>query len=729
MMDEFVDVVTPPVRAPQYEIDPKQELLGDVERMRAERDDLDRQIATDRDRLTSIRAALDSMVNATWRHVFGQQQSAREKENITSALTLGWVGGYQLVFAAAFVAIAAALVVTLQIPGAVAAVALYVILALAGYFVARDQCLALIKKTRASYLASDGKDMRFVAFTKYEPGLTHPLLGYDGPVDGTIQDRAWKIPGIREKDALTETFVEVLDDRRTNVLLTRFPDRKPTLVHADLENPFIRAYGVSFQRALEKHLPAVATHAHDFRQVVTHMGERKALDERLGKVEEELREFDGTQAIINQMNAPASLRQRLLRSVLKFRLGDPSVRRGTLLVTGDRVDTMDVLQSVARASAATLLHLSFSQIKIGYVGQGAATVSRIFDTARRARAIVFIDEAERFFETTGSAAYEAMRREVVQAIFTEWDALEGRSDVWVIAASREREGLDDGIVARFGTLIDFAPDAQHDEPVSEDPSTQFVDGAAIVAAQEALTDEISDPVVARTRLLAAMFAHVETMEAQGITVPRAVLLAGPSETLKRTIIESLAEQTSLPLFGAVVDDLDRAMAQARGTGRALVAVDVPEYSQPGAVAHLAVTIDNLVATKAPIFILGTSLRADTMDPELRSRFPEVIELAELDGPTRRERLRELLATKPIGFHLEVAMNELESRSDGMTEEMLRQFVDEAGRKAALRAIDGGTPSEVLIMLADFERRAPRNGPVSEPPPMVEAATEGDEAAL
>jgi len=156
---------------------------------------------------------------------------------------------------------------------------------------------------------------------------------------------------------------------------------------------------------------------------------------------------------------------------------------------------------------------------------------------------------------------------------------------------------------------------------------------------------------------------------------------------------------------------------------------VPEYAEPGAVAHLAVTIDNLVDTKAPIFILATSVREDAIDPELRSRFPEFLDLAELDAPARRARLMELLATKPLGFHLDVALGELEDRTDGMTEEQLCNFVDEAGRKAAMRAIDAGTPDQVLIGLEDFERRnLPREGPALETPP-PEAATEGDEAAF
>ncbi len=705
--------VLSPQEAGTSDADPKHELQSDVERARAEREDLERQILSDRERLGEIRIALDAAMNATWRDVFGQQQAMRERENIASALTFGWLKEYQWFAIAAVVGLAAGAIALLQATGAFVSLGVYLALALIGYFVARDQCLMLVRKARSSYLADDGKDVRFVAFTHYEPGLSHPLIGFDGPRTGTIKDRAWKIPGVREKDALEETFVEVIDERGSNVLLTRFPDKKPTLVHADLENPFIRAYGVLFQRALERHLPSVTKQADEFRSVVQHFGQRRILDERLRKIEAELHEFDGTAAIMRSLPVSSVVRNKLLRQVVLFRLGDPASRRGLFLVTGDRADPTDVLQTLARASAASLLHLSFSQIKIGYVGQGASTVSRLFDSAKRTRAILFIDEAERFFAASGSAAYESMRREVVQAIVKEWDALDENADVWIVAAAKSRDDLDQGMVARFGTVIDFTP-----PDAAMEHCTTVIDGAA-AAVEPVEAVVLPELVVARVRLLSAMFAHVDTMESQGISVPRAVLIAGPLQPPKQYVIESLMEQTSLPLIDAPIDEIDDAMLRARDCGRALVAVDVPEYADPGALAHLAVLIDELEANKAAVFILATTTDADAVDPELRARFRETIDLHELDAESRRARLRELLDGKPLEFELEATLETLEARTDGMTEEQLRLFTDEAMRKAALRAIDSGLPDHILIELADFELRSPA-APV---------ATKGDEAAL
>lgn len=699
----------------QRDADPKQQLAQDIERLRAERDDLERQIAADHERLASIRSALDSCINAVWRDVFGQQQRIRDRENLTDALTLGWFGGYQIAGIVGFVLVAAATIYFLQAGGVAIAVGLYAILAFIGYLVARDQCLTPIRKARSSYLNRDGKDVRFVAFTRYEPGLNHPLIGFDGPTDGMLEDRAWKIPGVREKDALQETFVEVIDERRSNVLLTRFPDKKPILVHADLENPFIRAYGVFFQRALERHMNQVQTQAAEFHEIVQHSGQRKALDDRLRRMEEEMREFDGTAALVKSLALPATVRNKLIRQVVLYRLDDPAIARGLFLIGGERIDMTDVMQALSRACAATLLHLSFSQIKIGYVGQGASTVSRLFATAKRARSIIYIDEAERFFGTTGSPAYESMRKEVVQALLSEWDQLEGRTDVWIVAGARGRDDLDQGIVARFGTVIDLEPASFTESPatmvIEPNPEPQPVPESATWA-------ELPEPVLKRSRLLAAMFAHVATMESQGITVPRAVLIAGSTPAVRENVVHSLADQTNLPVIPAFIDDLDNALAGARSSGHAIVAVDIPEYGDPGAIAHLAIVIDGITTRKEPLFIVGLAASEETLDPELRSRFPELIDLTELTAEQRYVKLHELLAGKPLTFDLTAAIDEFVTQTEGMTEDQLRHFVDEAGRRAALRAIDAGAPDHVLIEREDFPGSA-----------NADVATKDDEAAL
>ena len=68
-----------------------------------------------------------------------------------------------------------------------------------------------------------------------------------------------------------------------------------------------------FQRALERHLPQVATQATEFREIVSHSGARKDVDERVRRMEEELREYDATAAIVKGLALPSTVRNQLMR--------------------------------------------------------------------------------------------------------------------------------------------------------------------------------------------------------------------------------------------------------------------------------------------------------------------------------------------------------------------------------------------------------------------------------
>ena len=139
-----MDVVDPPP-TDSPDVDPKQWLKDDVDRVRTERDDLDRQIVADRERLVAVRTALDAMVGAAWRDVYGQQQRMRERDTISQALLFGWTGAYQFFVLGGFIVVAAGAIYALAAGGVLLAIGLYLVLSLIGYFVARDQCLAPIK--------------------------------------------------------------------------------------------------------------------------------------------------------------------------------------------------------------------------------------------------------------------------------------------------------------------------------------------------------------------------------------------------------------------------------------------------------------------------------------------------------------------------------------------------------------------------------------------------------
>jgi len=688
-----------PTTSEQDDLDARQLLQADLDRARAERDGIERAVAGDAERITAIRTALETMMTAVWRDVFAQQQRSKDRDNLNAALKLGWFGGSQFIAMGALVVAAAAAIYAFHETGLLLGGGAYIVLATINYFGFRGHCVEQIKKARGSYLSDHGKDVRFVAFTHLEPGLQHPLIGFDGPrPNGKLDDRSWKIPGVRDNEALKETFFEVIDERKGTVLLTRFPDKKPTLVHADLENPFIRAFGVFFQRALEKQLPAVQSQADDFRQIVLRMGEQRRLIQQVKRIETELQEFDGTHAIMSGAGVSMTVRNKLLRQVVSFRLGDAGSNRGMMMFANEDDELKEVAQTIARAASAAFVPFSFSSMKIGYVGQGASQVARTFEGARRGRSMVYIEDADRLFTNVGSAGYESMRREVVQAFLKEWDELEDRNDIWIVAGARNRDAIDPAILSRFGSLVDLVPEVRQEPTIIIEPASSSVE-----AVEELIV--LPDAVNERIRILSAMFAHVDTMERQGITVPRAVAISGPSDGAKNAAIQSLVAQAGLPLLHASIENLDDVINQAYERERAILVVDVPNDTEPGAIAHLCVLIDELTADRASIFVIATFTNAAAMDLELRSRFGEVLEIPGLDGTLRRQKFLELIAGKPVDFSIDEELDRFESETAGMSEERLREYVEEAIGRAAIRAVELGQPERVRVRLDDFRASA------------------------
>lgn len=676
------------------ELDARQQLQADLDSLRAERDGMERAIAGDADRSAAIRTALDAMTAAVWRDVFAQQQRSKRDDIWIASLKLEWLGSLQFPAIGILLVICVASTMVSHVAGPLFSAGLYAIFLVIGYFTSRDQSLAQLKKARKSYLGDDGRDVRFVAFTHAESGLHHPLIGFDGPrKNGTFADRSWKIPGVRDDEALKEVFVEVIDDRHASVLLTRFPEKKPTLVHADLENPFIRAYGVFFQRALERQMPSVAEKAEEFRQAILRVGEVKKLGARFAAIESELRELDGTQAILSHLPLSIAVRNRLLRQVVVFRMGDAAARRGTMVFSEPGFDIGAVMETAARASAATFIPFSFSSLKIGYVGQGASQVARTFDAAKRARSIVFIEDGDKLFNNTGATGFEPMRREVQQAFLKAWDALDDRSDVWVVASVHDRDSIDPTVIAHFGTLLDVTPKARADAgPAMEDVADRPIFDESF---------ELPEAASEKVRILSAMFAHVDAMERQAIAVPRGVLLCAQSAAARRAAAQSLIAQSGLHSVSADIHDLDTAIGEARAAQPALVFVDLPPVADPGPIAHLCVLIDTLIDERAPIFVVASVTDLASLDPELRARFGDVIDIPGLDAATRREKLLELLGGKPIDFDFEDHLDEFERATDGMSEDRLNAYVEEAVERAAMRAIGLGRPDSVKVNLDDF----------------------------
>lgn len=685
-----------PTASEPADVDPKRLLEKDIERARAERDDLARAMEADKDRLRSIRTALDSVVSSIWSDIFRQQVAMRDRYHWNAAWRLSWFGAYQFPLIGAVLLMGVATTLALGLWGALLPIGAYATLVLVAYVLARSASVAQVKKQR-QYVGDDGKDIRFVAFTKIEGGLRHPYVGKDGPKhDATMEDRSWKIPGMRDQEALSETLFEVMDDRRNAIVLSRFPDKKPTLVHADLENPFIRPYGVFLQRAIERHAPVVQKEGEEFHQIVLRSSTRQDLEERLALLESELREFDGTEAIMNHMPVVPSVRNLLTRFVVLFRLADPATRRGLLLHAGGNLDYGEVVQSMALASAATILPLPFSQMKIGYVGQGAARVGRVFEEARRQRSIIYIPECETLFGTKGYEAYDAMRREIVGAINAEWSAIADEPNVLIVAATAQYDQCDPYQMPNFGRVIDLTP--QIKEPTER---VNVVVEPAQAGSGEDLWESVALPAstVERARALAAMMAHADAIAAQGLDVPQGLIVYGSDGDDVMDVAHSIAQHSGLAVVTTDSTNVNEALEQAREFQPAIVLLKYAEDLPHDAASALAQVLDDFRQSGIRIYLLATANNIDDVELDLRVRLRDTVEVATPDAEVRETMLRQLLAGRKHDFDLEQAIGALVGATAGLSRRAVKVALADAFNRAAAKLtqealVDLPMPAEI-----------------------------------
>lgn len=675
-------------------IDPRSLLAYELEQTRIEREQVQSAFERDHDRLKNVRSGLDALCTLVWRDIYSQHQTARMRENAARSLTLGWFGDYAAWAGFAVLLVCIAGYLGAGVAGAFAGAGLYVALAVLSFFAIRGNSVGNIKKLRKS-LGKDGKDFRFVTFTDVDHTASHPFIGYDGPLENCeLEERVWKIPGIADKDAASEVFLEVMDERPNAVILSRFPDKTPTLVHAEVDNPFVKVYGVYMQRAIERQLPLVKKHAVDFRAVATRFAKLKSLQERATLLERELEEFDHTVGVLDRLPIADHAKRGIARNVSLFRLGDREAPSGLLICGPSDVEKNVLAKTIAEAAGARFIPLAAAEMRTGYVGQGAAYVIKCFTEAREAgRAIVFIDDCELILGKRGYVAFGPMRNEIHAAIVNEWEALRDSGTVWLVGGTDRPELIDQTAVLRFGTIVDLS----RPEPAAAHSAIEEADARAARASWDDLT--ISSPVRDRLHSIASMLAHWETLQEQGIEIPRVVLLYGPAGNGKADIARAFAKEAGLATIDVSPEDAVVGFERAAEHAPAIVSIEHLDAVPGESAADVAACLDRLADMR--LFVVSTSSEPERIDATLQARLQEIVEISNPDGFEREALLKQLLAGKPFAAAISQRLDELAECAAGKSRQELRTMVQGAIRRAAVRAIEAGAPDSVAIAPGDF----------------------------
>ena len=440
-----------------------------------------------------------------------------------------------------------------------------------------------------------------------------------------------------------------------------------------------------------------------------------------------------------------------------------------------------VARSLAESMQCNYQQLSTADLKQQQPGASGQRVREIWNQARNNQpAVIFLDECEGILGRRGAAETDVISADIVQAFLAEWDGVAPQARVWVIGATNRRDMLDDAILSRFGWEMEIAlPGASERARIFNQEMESVFPGAVIPDEMGSLTQGMSGRdlrhlasqvralaypsapsreqyleavkssrkahntrvdsearwetlvldagVLERLKLTCLLVRDAETWRAQGVTVPRSLLLTGPPGVGKTEIGRTVANESGLGFLAATTADVkanflgqsDNRVKQlferARANAPVILFLDELDIIAPARmggndpltdeiVGQLLQELDGIQSRDSEVFLLAATNHAEQIDPAVLSRFQErlAIPLPDLHG--RERLLTMLLQKKRLTFALEEGSHTLAAMSEGkgMSGRDLKSWIGRAEQKALLRAIATGGPQQFALTLDDFD---------------------------
>jgi SpoVK/Ycf46/Vps4 family AAA+-type ATPase len=311
----------------------------------------------------------------------------------------------------------------------------------------------------------------------------------------------------------------------------------------------------------------------------------------------------------SQVHIPERQKLDILRRAELFERNDAAAPRGLLLTGPPGTGKTFVARTLREMMGCDFQMLSLADLKQQTVGASGKRVREVWDRARKHQpAIIFIDECEGILGRRGAAETDAFATDIVHAFLAEWDGIRGNAQVWVIGATNRRDMLDDAILSRFGWEIKLQLPGVEDRrqilsqevkalglsvevPEEAAALTQGMSGRdlkqlaqsvrsvafpaeptlahfldAIDAARKSHNTKVDrnagwetlvldDAILDRLKLVCALLRDAEKWQAQGVSIPRSLLLAGPSGVGKTQVARTLAIESGLTFIAATTADV------------------------------------------------------------------------------------------------------------------------------------------------------------------------------
>jgi SpoVK/Ycf46/Vps4 family AAA+-type ATPase len=485
---------------------------------------------------------------------------------------------------------------------------------------------------------------------------------------------------------------------------------------------------------------------------------------------------------------PERQKLEILRGAELFETGDAAAPRGLLLTGPPGTGKTLVGRTLAETLGCDFQSLSLADLKEVNLGASGKKVRAVWDHARNHQpAIVFLDECEGVLGRRGAAETDVIATDIVQAFLAEWDGIRGQARVWVVGATNRRDMLDDAILSRFGWEIDLKLPAEDDRrqilaqevralgldadaPTEVAALTQGMSGRdlqqlarsaralaypAIPAAEHFLqaigamrtthntkvdvragwdTLVLEASILDRLKLACTLLRDAEKWSAQGVSIPRSLLLVGPSGVGKTQIARTLANESGLTFLAATTADVKanflgqsgnrvkQLFERARSSAPAILFLDELDVIAPDRllvggndqmtdeiVGQLLQEMDGIQARESQVFLMAATNHLERIDAAIRSRFQEKIVIPLPDREARIKLLTILLRGKKIVFALDDGAVLLADLTEGRTlsGRDLESWVQAAEQKALMRALREGGPDRYAILLDDFDNSIDR----------------------
>ncbi|MBY0576253.1 MAG: ATP-binding protein [Gallionellaceae bacterium] len=473
--------------------------------------------------------------------------------------------------------------------------------------------------------------------------------------------------------------------------------------------------------------------------------------------------------------------ENLVRAQMLFIYSSPSAPCGILLKGPPGTGKSLSAQIFAESSGAHFFKLSTSDLKSGNIGGSAANVKRLWLEAREnTPSVIFIDECEGVFAKRGSDQSDSFINEVVQTFLTEWDGIGGGENILVIGATNRPELLDDAIVSRFTDILELLPQdsigmaplvnavvrqlnlsivippkiielmigmngrevrnviqqamrlSAPDNPTIEQLSVAIgkIRGKNSTKVADTATWDtliLPDQLKNKIKTLAQMIREAGTLAAQGIPIPRTLLLYGPPGTGKTQIAKTMANQAGVSFIARTTADL-KGQYLGHAAGRISQAFETARVSSPSilfideidalassrgesndqlqaeAVQQLLQELDGVASKSGYVLVVAATNLLNQLDSAILSRFSQKLEIPLPSQSERVAILHTLLSGRPVAADVDV--HHVASICEGLSGRDLREIVSQGFNLAFQRAmVEGKSAANILLNMVDLKEAA------------------------